>query len=100
MAGELRRELASRWRDMFGRLRDGEDLPPAVRLRAEGMMESAVLVGEATAEQLQQAMDEAYDAVHGHGLVEDFGADWREFYPFPQIPGVMQRAPVWPSTRD
>ena len=100
MARELCPELALRWRDLYRRLHRGEDLPPAARLRTEGLMEAAVLAGEAGPEALQGAMDEAYREVYGHALAQDFGAHWREFYPFPQIPAVMRRAPVWPSTRD
>ena len=33
-------------------------------------------------------------------LNDEFGSDWRRFYPFPQIPGYQQRAPVFPSTAD
>ena len=31
---------------------------------------------------------------------EAFGADWEAFFPFPQIPAMARRAPVYPSTRD
>ena len=63
-------------------------------------MEAAVLCGEAPAEVLQADLDEAYREVFGRSLAAEFGEDWREFFPFPQIPGFMRRAPVWPSTRD
>jgi hypothetical protein len=61
------------------------------------MMEAAVLCGQANEAELQQAMDEVYLACFGRSLVEDFGADWADFYPFPQIPAVTKRAPVFPS---
>ena len=38
-------ELERRWRSMFEALAKGDDVPPGERLRAEGMMEAAVLVG-------------------------------------------------------
>ncbi len=100
MTGILTAELRKRWRAMFEQLRDGRDLPPSRRLRAEGLMEAAVLAGEASAAQLQDAMAEVYREVYGHPLSDDFGLQWRDFFEFPQIPGVMRRAPVWPSTRD
>ena len=46
------------------------------------------------------AMDACYREAFGRALAEDFGADWRDFYPFPQIPAVARRAPVFPSTSD
>ncbi len=100
MAAILCRELETRWTELYRALAAGEDLPPGRRLRAEGIMEAAVLLGEATPQQLQEAMDRVHLEVCGRSLQAQFGEDWREFYPFPQIPGVMRRAPVWPSTRD
>lgn len=85
---------------MFDALAGGGDVPPARRLRAEGMMEAAVLVGEVSREQLLRRMDECYREAFGRTLEEDFGADWQAFYPFPQIPAMGRRAPVFPSTSD
>ena len=93
-------ELRQRWRAMFSALARGEDLPPGRRLRAEGMMEAAVLAGLATEEELKAAMDACYREACGCGLAEAFGDDWASFYPFPQIPAVARRAPVYPSTAD
>jgi hypothetical protein len=45
-------------------------------------------------------MDDCYRQAFGRTLADDFGDDWREFYPFPQIPAMGRRAPVYPSTRD
>ena len=96
----LETELEARWSNMFGALAAGEDVSPALRLRAEGIMEAAVLLGLASQEELLEAMDHCYRAAFGHDIVKDFGQDWREFYPFPQIPAVGRRAPVYPSTHD
>ena len=98
--GRLQGELEKRWREMFGALAEGADVPPAQRLRAEGIMEAAVLLELAGEEDLLAAMDACYRDAFGRDLADDFGADWREFYPFPQIPAVMRRAPVYPSTPD
>ena len=100
MNNPLISELEARWQQMFGALAAGDDLPPGPRLRAEGMMESAVLLHLSSAHDIQQRMEHCYHAAYGHTLSEDFGADWRDFYPFPQIPGITARAPVFPSTRD
>ena len=97
---DLMAELDRRWREMFAALAEGDDLPPGRRLRAEGMMEAAVLMGLATPGELVQAMDDCYRAAYGRGMAEDFGEDWQDFYPFPQIPAVTRRAPVYPSTSD
>jgi hypothetical protein len=93
-------ELERRWDVMFKALVDGDDVPPAQRLRTEGMMESAVLLGVASVADLLLAMDNRYRSAYGRDLAEDFGADWQDFYPFPQIPAMGRRAPVYPSTTD
>lgn len=93
-------ELEKRWEDMFAALAAGDDLPPVQRLRAEGLMEAAVLAGEASEEQVTESMGRCYQAACGRTLEQDFGGDWRDFYPFPQIPAVARRAPVYPSTPD
>jgi hypothetical protein len=96
----LMSELERRWDVMFKALVDGDDVPPAQRLRTEGMMESAVLLEVASVADLLLAMDSSYRSAYGRGLAEDFGADWQDFYPFPQIPAMGRRAPVYPSTSD
>jgi hypothetical protein len=93
-------ELSSRWDAMFAALAAGQDLPPAHRLRAEGMMEAAVLAEMASVEDLLLAMGGSYRVAFGRSIEQDFGEDWREFYPFPQIPAMGRRAPVYPSTSD
>jgi hypothetical protein len=96
----LMRELRTRWREMFSDLAAGDDLPPGERLRAEGMMEAVLLTGEASAAEVDAAMDACYREAFGRDLDQDFGAGWRDFHPFPQIPAVARRAPVFPSTPD
>ena len=96
----LQTELERRWRRMFVALTSGDDVPPAMRLRTEGMMEAAVLLELAAPAALQGAMDDCYRAACGEGLAEQFGDDWQDFFPFPQIPAMGRRAPVYPSTSD
>ena len=100
LMGKLKQELQQRWTNMFTALAAGADLPPAQRLRAEGMMEAAVLAGEATEDELSQAMAACYEDAFGRSLAADFGDDWQAFFPFPQIPAMARRAPVYPSTAD
>lgn len=100
MASEVRRELARRWVHMLQRVAAGDDIPPSLRLRAEGLMEALVLGGEASAEELQSAMCGCHLQELGHSLDSVLGGHWREHYPFPQIPFFQQRAPVYPSTRE
>ncbi len=97
---KLAEELDRRWRRMFGALADGGDVPPSQRLRTEGLMEAAVLLELVTEQDLLTAMDSCYTEVFGRAMAEDFGIEWFQFYPFPQIPAVMRRAPVYPSTPD
>jgi hypothetical protein len=84
---------------MFTALAAGSDVTPAQRLRAEGMMEAAVL-GGAGEDELDMAMDACYRQARGRRLEADFGPGWRSFYPFPVIPAVGLRAPVQPSAPD
>jgi hypothetical protein len=97
---KLLSELERRWQAMFTALVAGDDVPPAQRLRAEGMMEAASLLGIATSAELQASMDRCYREAIGRGLAEDCGEDWETFFPFPQIPAMAKRAPVYPSTGD
>lgn len=90
-------ELERRWQAMFEQLADGLDVPPGQRLRAEGLMEALALMDPGCEARLQAAMDVAYHRVNGRSLAQDFGEDWESFYPFPQIPVAMTRAPVYPS---
>jgi len=96
----LQSELEQRWRAMFAALAQGDDVPPSQRLRTEGMMEAAALLAIATPADLVAAMERSYLAVNGRAFSEDLGADWAAFFPFPQIPAMAKRAPVYPSTRD
>lgn len=96
----LQTEIERRWRVMFVALEAGDDVPPSQRLRAEGMMEAAVLLGIATPDALVEAMDSCYRIVFGCAIHETCGKDWQAFFPFPQIPAMSKRAPVYPSTRD
>ncbi|TXS89114.1 hypothetical protein [Parahaliea aestuarii] len=93
-------EARRRWRAMFETLQAGLDVPPGQRLRLEGLMEAIALLEPGCQDALQDAMDAQYQQVFGRSLGQDFGDQWRTFYAFPQIPAVMQRAPVWPSTAD
>jgi hypothetical protein len=96
----LQQELEKRWEAMFTALQAGDDVPPALRLRTEGLMEAAVLLELATPVQLLEAMQRYYRSAFGCGIDEDFGCDWQVFFPFPQIPAMSKRAPVHPSTPD
>jgi hypothetical protein len=92
--------LRQRWLSAFTQLNEGEDWPPGGRMRTEGMMEALVLLQPDSRERQITAMGECYREVFGCGLDEAFGKDWQLFYPFPQIPAMMRRAPVYPSTSD
>ena len=93
-------ELEHRWRAMFEALANGDDVPPSQRLRAEGMMEAVVLLGIATVDELLQSMNHCYLVTFGHDIARAFGDDWQALFPFPQIPAMARRAPVYPSTQD
>jgi hypothetical protein len=94
----LENELEQRWQAMFEALANGDDVPPSERLRTEGMMEAVVLLGATTAEELLQSMNRCYRDAFDEGIAATFGDDWQELFPFPQIPAMAGRAPVYPST--
>lgn len=93
-------ELQQRWEEMFAALAAGDDLPPARRLRTEGLMEAAALLNEASEKELIAGMERCYSAAFGRTIEEDFGEHWLDFHPFPEIPAMARRAPVYPSTPD
>jgi hypothetical protein len=97
---ELEQEIHRRLRQLFQRLAEGDDAPPAMRLRLEGLREAAVLSGVCSAEQLQAMMDVAHQNVYGQTLSQRFGKDWARYQPFPEVPAFAARAPVTVTTRD
>jgi hypothetical protein len=108
VAGEMRecdmqqliREIETRARAAYARLASGDDLPPGMQLRLEGLLEAAVITGAATTSELQDLLDEAHREVVGETLAARYGDDWRALHPFPELPAWQARAPVSPSTSD
>jgi hypothetical protein len=96
----LREELERRWQQMLERAVAGDDLPPALRLRAEGLMEALVLTGAEEPATLSAAMADAWQEALGEPLAATLGEDWESVHPFPAIPFYQARAPVVPSTND
>ena len=45
-------------------------------------------------------MNQCYQDAFEQGIAEVFGDDWQELFPFPQIPAMARRAPVYPSTHE
>jgi hypothetical protein len=93
-------EIPARWQQMFESLVAGCDVAPSVRLRTEGLMEAAVLEGLTSAVQLTVQMEQLYFKCYHKTIMADHGDDWQDFFPFPQIPAMAKRAPVYPSTAD
>jgi hypothetical protein len=97
---ELTSLLEQRWREIFSRLESGDVVPPTLQLRTEGLMEAAVVAGVATEQQVREQMGNVYHDLRGASIGQHLGDDWQQIYPFPQIPAVADRAPVYPSTPD
>jgi hypothetical protein len=97
---ELTSLLEQRWREIFSRLEAGDVVPPTLQLRAEGLMEAAVVTGLATEQEVLEQMGDVYRDLRGGSIGQHLGDDWQHIYPFPQIPAVALRAPVYPSTPD
>ncbi|MBM70981.1 MAG: hypothetical protein CME43_16065 [Haliea sp.] len=100
MVNTLLREIELRLDALFAQLAEGFDAPPAQRLRLEGLLEAAALLGIATQAELEAVLTERYCAAFSCSPAEDFGAQWQRLFPFPQIPAMQRRAPVVPSTSD
>jgi len=100
MMAKLTPVIEQRWLSQFQALANGEDVAPGQRLRLEGLMEAAVLVGEIESQQLEQAMLAVYEDCFGRSVAQDYGEDWKTLFPFPQIPAMAKRAPVIPTTKD
>ena len=93
-------ELHNRWQAIFSQLHEGSDVPPAQRLRTEGVMESAHSLGLLSIDEIQAEMAQVYLTVCGRSFEQALGEDWQQLYPFPQVPGYGVRAPVYLSTSD
>ena len=63
-------------------------------------MEAALLLDAASEAQMFAVMERCYRQAFGRDISADFGAHWCAFFPFPQIPAMARRAPVYPSTAD
>tara|TARA_R100001480_G_scaffold39845_3_gene52661 strand:- start:1060 stop:1365 length:306 start_codon:yes stop_codon:yes gene_type:complete len=96
----LLEHITERLDSLFAQLAEGLDAPPAQRLRLEGLLEAAVLLGGASEDELTALLSSRYQAAFSRTPQDDFGAQWRQLFPFPQIPAMQQRAPVVPSTSD
>jgi hypothetical protein len=92
--------IDQRLQALLAQLGKGQDAPPGQRLRLEGLMEAALLTGCASEAELRSLLEARYREAFGRRLEEDLGAGWESFFPFPQIPVMGRRAPVFPSTRD
>lgn len=84
--------LAERLLGIFNAYANGNDVPPAQVFRTEGFIEAGCCIGlvsEQTVRELMQSLyrqvfDSEFPAMTGPGI---------------QIPPLMRRAPVYPSTR-
>jgi len=92
--------IDQRLQALLAQLSAGLDAPPGQRLRLEGLMEAAVLAEIASEADLRALLEARYREAFGRTLEDDLGEGWQSFFPFPQVPAMARRAPVFPSTRD
>ena len=100
MEDELKQEIQNRWREIFLSLQRGDDVSPSKRLRTEGLMEAANLIGFWQEEDQYIEMQQIYREVSGEDIDNLLGFEWRSLHLFPEIPAYTKRAPVFPSTTD
>ncbi|MFQ3322935.1 MAG: hypothetical protein ACI90U_000751 [Pseudomonadales bacterium] len=92
-------EIGARLQRIFERYADGEDVAIGERLRLEGFIQAGLVFGIVAFDQVLVVLD----AVHQRIFDEPFG---EVFPPYNEvdciipIPSKMQRAPVYPSTKD
>ena len=80
----LLEHITARLDSLFAQLAEGLDAPPAQRLRLEGLLEAAVLLGGASEDELTALLSSRYQAAFSRTPQDDFGAQWRQLFPFPQ----------------
>lgn len=85
--------LDARLRAIFAAYRDNEDVSPAQRFRVEGFAEALILAGELSEPHWIAMIARLYQEEVGQVLPESAAGSNR-------IPLLMQRAPVYPSTKD
>ena len=100
MEDELKHEIQNRWREIFSSLEEGYDVSPSKRLRTEGLMEAANLIGHWGKEDQYNDMQQIFREVSGKDIEKLLGFEWRRVHLFPEIPAYSKRAPVYPSTND
>jgi hypothetical protein len=95
------RELRARVAYLLRSLADGDDAPPALRFKAEGVAEAGLALGLASAGELATLLDAIYR--------EGCGTTIGERFPYPAescidaartrvtLPFAMRRAPVYPA---
>ena len=95
------RELHGRLAYLLHSLADGDDAPPALRFKTEGVAEAGLALGLVSAAELATLLDAIYR--------EGCGATIGERFPYPveacidaartrvTLPFAMRRAPVYPG---
>lgn len=89
----LKAVLTDRLRQVFAAYQRGEDVSPAQRFRLEGFAEALILSGEISEPEWIALIARLYQEELGQALPESAAGVAR-------VPLLMQRAPVFPSTKD
>lgn len=96
--------LRERLQVIYTRLAAGEDVPPALRLKAEGYAEAGLELGLASAEEIALLIDGAHAERFGQAVADVFPFSARDCVDSARrsvmIPARMRRAPVYPTTQD
>ena len=92
MSDAVRQPIERRLLQIFGDYQAGRDVPPALRVTTEGMMELALAAGLLSQRQLDDCLNKAYSRC--------FQSEAEPPLRAPLIPVLMKRAPVVPTTKD
>ena len=96
----LLQQIEARFTEVLTRIGNGDDVPPSMALRLEGLLEAAEISGGADRRELDALLDAVHRRETGLGIEDRLGPQWRRLLPFPALPVFMDRAPVSPSTSD
>ena len=90
----LKEEIVSRWKEIFSSLKRGDDVSLGKRLRTEGLMEAASIIGSWDKEDQYSEMQLIYRDVYGVGIENLLGKEVIVVCNFPEknISGIKSQA--------
>ncbi len=92
-------EVRERITAIFTDYHNGNDVPPGMRLRLEGFIQAGLRFALVDRSAVEKILVDTHQQVFGAPMPESFPS-FDEADQIIPIPPLMQRAPVYPSTKD